>query len=273
MPAARIAALLTCHNRREKTLACLRSLKTQSFGIGQDIPVSIEVFMVDDGSSDGTADAVRELWPETHIIPGSGNLFWCGGMRKAWSVAAVTNPDFYLLLNDDTVLFSNAIRSLFDICPDPETHTIAVGAICDPKSGDWTYGGLQSDEPFKNEADTPRICRTMNANCALVPRVVFQKIGMFYHGYRHAMGDMDYGLLATKKGMSVHETPIFIGECKRNSAAGTWRDKSLYRFVRMKKMLSHKGLPPCEWFFYCWRNCGHAWLRYFVSPYIRVLLK
>jgi GT2 family glycosyltransferase len=271
MPAARIAALLTCHNRREKTLACLRSLKTQSFGMGQDIPVAIEVFLVDDGSSDGTAEAVCALWPETNVIVGDGNLFWCGGMRKAWNAASATDPDFYLLLNDDTVLFSDAIRSLLTICPTPETQTIAVGAICDPESGDWTYGGLQSDEAFKNHANSPRLCRTMNGNCTLVPRTVFKKIGIFFHGYRHAMGDMDYGILATKNGIKVIETPLFVGKCKRNATAGTWQDKTLTRFVRLKKLISHKGLPPRDWFFYCWRNCGLVWLRYFFSPYLRVL--
>jgi GT2 family glycosyltransferase len=267
MSARRIAALLTCHNRRDNTLACLHSLRAQSFGsLG-----SIEVFLVDDGSSDGTAAAVRELWPEANIIAGNGKLFWCGGMRKAWSVAAESNPDFYLLLNDDTVLFTDSIKSLLAICPTPQTATIAVGAVCDPESGDWTYGGLQSGDPFKDHADTPRLCRTMNANCALVPRTAFQTIGMFFHGYRHAMGDMDYGLVATRSGIKVVETPLFVGTCGRNAIEGTWRDKSLPRFKRFKQLLSPKGLPPKDWLYYCKRNCGSTWFRYFISPYLRVL--
>jgi GT2 family glycosyltransferase len=265
----RIAALLTCHNRSGKTSACLRSLRNQvGFAIEE---FHLSVFLVDDGCTDGTAAAALEIWPKATIITGDGKLFWCGGMRKAWEAASATDPDFYLLLNDDTALFSDAIRSLLAICPTPETTAIAVGAICDPHTGEWTYGGLQSDTPFIGNGDSPRLCRTMNANCALVPRAVFKTIGMFLHAYQHAMGDMDYGLLASKRGIRVLETPAFVGECKRNSAAGTWRDNSLPRFERMKKLLSHKGLPPRAWLFYCCRNCGHEWLRYFITPYLRVL--
>jgi GT2 family glycosyltransferase len=264
-----IAALLTCHNRREKTLACLRSLRDQT-DLG-DLSVNLQVFLVDDGCTDGTAAAVLEICPVATIIPGDGSLYWCGGMREAWRTAAETNPDFYLLLNDDTVLYPKALYNLLAICPTSETAAIAVGAICDPQSGEWTYGGLQSDKLFMHNADSPRLCRTMNANCALVPRAVFNTIGMFLHAYQHAMGDMDYGLLASKRGIRVLETSAFVGECKRNSAAGTWRDNSLPRFERMKKLLSHKGLPPRAWLFYCRRNCGHEWWRYFITPYLRVL--
>lgn len=270
MPTAHIAALLTCHNRRDKTMACLQSLRDQIDL--SELGIKLQVFLVDDGCTDGTAAAALEIWPKATIITGDGKLFWCGGMRKAWQAASATDPDFYLLLNDDTVLFPDAIRSLLGICPTPETETIAVGAICDPESGDWTYGGLQSDEPFKNHADTPRLCRTMNANCAFVSRAVFHKIGMFFQGYRHAMGDMDYGLLATKKEIIVVETPSFVGACQRNIISGTWRDTSLSRLQRFKKLLSPKGLPPNDWFCYCRRNCGRQWLRYWLSPYFRIMM-
>jgi len=265
-----IAALLTCHNRSAETSACLLSLRNQTT-LG-DPSVQLHVFLVDDGCTDNTVEVALKICPEAKIIRGDGTLYWCGGMRVAWSAAAATDPAYYLLLNDDTLLYPEALQDLLAICPTPETTAIAVGAICDPHTGEWTYGGLQSDKPFIDNADSPRLCRTMNANCALVPRAVFKGIGMFLHAYQHAMGDMDYGLLASKRGIRVLETPAFIGECKRNSVAGTWRDNSLPRVERMKKLLSHKGLPPRAWLFYCRRNCGHEWVRYFITPYLRVLL-
>jgi len=270
MSNTRIAALLTCHNRRDKTTACLESLRDQA-GLAE-LGVSLHVFMVDDGCTDGTAEAALEIWPEVKIISGDGNLYWCGGMRIAWASAATTNPDYYLLVNDDTILFPQAVHELLAICPTPETTAIAVGAICDPHSGDWTYGGLQSDKPFIKNADSPRLCRTMNANCAMVPRVVFRKIGMLFHAYQHAMGDMDYGLLASKSGVKVFETPAFVGACKRNDTCGTWRDNKLPRIARWQKLFSVKGLPPKDWLYYCLRNCGYEWFRYWLSPYIKVLL-
>ena len=270
MSNTRIAALLTCHNRRDKTTACLKSLRDQASLA--ELGVSLHVFLVDDGCTDDTAAAALEMWPEAKIISGDGNLYWCGGMRKAWASAATTNPDYYLLVNDDTILFPQAVRELLAICPTPDTTIIAVGAICAPGTANWVYGGAQSDHPFVNDADTPRACRTMNANCTLVPRAVFKTIGLFYHAYRHAMGDLDYGLQAGRHGIPIHESTSFVGECEPNPAVGTWRDKSLPRLARFRKLTSAKGLPPKDWLHYCRRNCGALWWRYWLSPYFRICL-
>ena len=58
-PRMRITALLASHNRRPKTLACLSSY------FAQEVPddVTLSAVLVDDGSTDGTADAVRERFP------------------------------------------------------------------------------------------------------------------------------------------------------------------------------------------------------------------
>jgi GT2 family glycosyltransferase len=265
-----IAILLTCHNRREKTSSCLQSLRNQT-DLGAEI--QLKVFLVDDGCTDGTAQAALAIWPETTVIPGSGNLYWCGGMRRAWHTAALSSPDYYLLLNDDTVLFPNGISGLLKLCPTPESRIIAVGATSDPMTGQWTYGGLECDTPFNSNSASPRRCKSMNANCALVPRAVFAEIGMFHRAYTHAMGDMDYGFTATNNGVVILETPYFVGQCRCNTPiVQTWRDNTLPRMVRLRMLISPKGLPPKEWMIYCRRNWGRKWLQYWLSPYCKILL-
>ena len=64
----KIAVLLTCHNRREKTLSCLKNLLEQNL---EDIDLS--VYLVDDGSSDGTSDAIKEHFPEVQRKRKSAN--------------------------------------------------------------------------------------------------------------------------------------------------------------------------------------------------------
>ena len=80
----RIAVLLTCHNRSEKTTACLHSL----FQCYLPSDFVLDVFLVDDGSTDGTAELVTEKFPKVIIIHGDGNLFWNRGMHLAWSYAS-----------------------------------------------------------------------------------------------------------------------------------------------------------------------------------------
>ena len=76
-----IAVLLTCFNRRAKTLAALEALFKQD---GAGTTFALNVFLVDDGSSDGTGDAVRGAFPQVHVIDGTGDLYWNGGMRRAF---------------------------------------------------------------------------------------------------------------------------------------------------------------------------------------------
>jgi GT2 family glycosyltransferase len=90
----RIAVLMTCYNRREKTLACLRALKEATkaaAGISDT-----DVYLVDDGCTDGTAEAVRLSFPNVQIVAGTGSLYWCGGMRLAWREAAKSRYDAYV---------------------------------------------------------------------------------------------------------------------------------------------------------------------------------
>jgi len=269
----RFAAVLTCHNRREKTLACLRSLQNQ---MPEELLSGkrwgVEVFLTDDGSIDRTSEAVLRLWPGAQIISGDGSLFWCGGMRAAWTQAAKTDPDYYVLINDDTTLYPDAIGRLLELTGPPSSLVIGAGAVCDPSTGAWTYGGVQSDFPFPMPDGKPRPCGTLNMNVALVPRAIFKELGMLHREYRHAMGDLDYGLMARRRGFEILETPEFVGECLSNPLGGTWRDSQLSRWARLKKLCSVKGLPPRDWLAYTRRNCGRAWLRYFLSPYLRIIL-
>ena len=50
-----------------------------------------EVFLVDDGSSDGTGIVVKEMFPEITVIQGNGKLFWNRGMFYAWDAASTKN--------------------------------------------------------------------------------------------------------------------------------------------------------------------------------------
>ena len=105
-----IAVLITCHNRKHKTVKCLQKLYSQN----NIENIKLKVFLVDDGSSDGTGQTVKKLFPDITIIKGSGNLFWGGGMFLAWETALKDNIEYnyFLWINDDTFLFEDAISTL-----------------------------------------------------------------------------------------------------------------------------------------------------------------
>jgi GT2 family glycosyltransferase len=133
MASTRVAALMAAHNRRDLTLACLRSLNAQR------VPgVTVDVFVLDDGSSDGTSEAIGEQFPEVTVLHGDGELFWSGGMRQAFAAAIAGDYDHYLWLNDDVYLDDSALAVLLDTAR-PGTRRPAnspMGAWSIPTAGD-----------------------------------------------------------------------------------------------------------------------------------------
>src|SRR6476620_8947755 len=95
----KVAVIMTVHNRREKTLACLRSVAAS-----RSPSVDYQVFIVDDGSTDGTSQAVQTEFPAASVIGADGDLYWAAGMALAESAAREHAWDVLLWLNDDVEL-------------------------------------------------------------------------------------------------------------------------------------------------------------------------
>lgn len=264
-----IALVMTCHNRREMTLRCLRSLQEQR----RPAECRMNLYLMDDGSSDGTGEAVKAVWSDAVVLQGDGTLFWNQGMREAWQRAAADDPDYYFLVNDDTEFVPHALEQLLRLAGSPENRRIAVAAVADPESGQVVYGGVTRDGrrlvPLRGQ---PVPVDTFNANGVLLTRAVYEEMGVFHHAYRHSMGDYDYGFQARQRGIEIWVAGEILGQCRPNSIRGTWRDRALTRRQRWQKITGPKGLPWREWLEYNRRNYPGSWPWRTLSPYLRVLL-
>jgi GT2 family glycosyltransferase len=274
----RVATLLTCHNRRERTLAVLDDLSAQVLPSA----TQVQAYLVDDGSSDGTSDAVRAAHPEVKLLSGDGGLFWNGGMRYAFSEALKVGHDHYLWLNDDTVLDPDALSKLLStyggLVDLGKPNSIVVGSLRDKVSGDLTYGGVERTDRLRRlrfqrvqPRDEAQECETMNGNCVLIPHSVVEKIGNMDPAFTHGMADYDYGLRARKAGCSVWVAPGFVGSCSRNPVEGNWDDVTLPLRTRLRKVASPKGLPPGQWGTFAKRYAGPFWPVFWAQPYVRLV--
>lgn len=227
-----IAVLLTCFNRKEQTLSCLRTLfKVQEDYIKDkkaDEKVSLDVFLTDDGCTDGTANVIRKEFTiqNVNILQGDGNLFWAGGMRKAWESALSYNKtwDYFLLLNDDTDLLSNMFEELFRACDYSVKYFGKQGIVSGVTSSKSdhnrvTYGGNIWINKFTAKSKkivpngTPLLIDYTNANIMLIHHSVVDKIGIFYKGFQHGNADYDYSNHARKAGFPVLLTGNICGRC------------------------------------------------------------
>lgn len=269
----RIAAVLACHNREAKTLAALRALLAQK----DCDEVDLRVHLLDDASSDGTPEQVAAHFPEVEVHHGDGQLFWNGGMRRAFAAAIAEDHDFYLWLNDDTIVDPEALRTLLDthavLAEGLRRPCIVAGSTRDPETGTLTYGGVFRPSrlrPLRFDlippTQRPRRCETMNGNCVLIPRAVAQRVGNLEPAYQHGMGDYDYGLRARAAGCEVWITPGTIATCATNPQVRS--DERPLR-EEWQRVRSTKGLPPSDWKVFSRRWAGVLWPVYWLSPFVR----
>lgn len=274
-----LVALMTCHNRREKTLASIARY------YACDVPEGCvrKLVLVDDGSTDGTAGAVHAAFPEVVIEQGDGSLFWNRGMLRAWQRALPLAPDHVLWLNDDTLLYPHALTRLLETEARMRAETGQTGVVVgstDNDAGTLSYGGSVPASRFNRlkmrkvmPGDVPQPAVTMNGNCVLVPRAVSERIGLLDGIYRHAMGDNDYGFRAHKAGIPVWVMPGYAGRCNNdNRVTGSFNDRSLPLQTRWKKITSPKGLPFDSWRALCRRHAGPAWPLVWLVPYGKLIL-
>ena len=262
----KFAVLITCFNRVEKTLECLRHLYSCRLPDG----VEFDVWLNDDGCTDGTSERVSKEFPAVNIIKGSGQDYWCGGMRRVWNDAATHfDYDGYLWLNDDTMLDEDALEILLLQC---NGGNILVGAVCG-KDGKATYGG-EDEKGFVVPDGTWHNLRQMNGNVVWVPRSVFRRLGNFPAYLTHSLGDCDYSRRAVEGGIDVVLSPRFIGVCDANTRIPAWKNPDAPLVARLKSLYSPAGgSEPGVLFRYCFKHDGLLTaLKLLIGNHLRVLL-
>lgn len=270
----RITAILTCHNRRDKTLACLRSYFDQQLPDG----TVLDAVLVDDGSSDGTGEAAQRLDRPITLIRGSGDLYWAAGMAIAEERALQGSPDYLLWLNDDGVLDPNAVPRLLAVERASEKACIVIGALRDPDSSELTYSGMRRHRfhPLRLDrippGEQPVQVDTFEGNVVLVPRAVAQLVGPIDGGFEHAAADYDYGLRAGKAGAVNLLAPGTVGSCPYDHQIALWLDSSLPLRERTRLLLGRKGVPPRTRARYLRRHGGPLWPIFWLGPYVHFAL-
>lgn len=273
---ASLAVLMTCFNRRETTLKGLAALHV---AVAQT-HLQVEIFLVDDASTDGTAALVREAYPTVQVLRG-GDLYWARGMHLAFKTALSQGYDYYLWLNDDTLINAQALSQMV-ACENRVRSqypaSIIVGSTAD-EQGQLSYGGETQVKRWCPIYKLHRVIPgtdvqpidTMNGNIVLINAAAAQLVGNIDPAFEHAMGDIDYGFRAKRLGVGLWLAPGILGLCSGNSTEGTYQDKSLALAQRLRLIMDRKSLPWRSWLLLTRRHGSLIWPALFVWPYARLL--
>jgi GT2 family glycosyltransferase len=272
-----IAVLLACYNRKQKTLHFLeRLVKQTSFE-----KHSIDIYLLDDNSSDGTATAVKEKFPQVDILTGPGNLFWARSMRTIWEHAISKKPyDLFCLFNDDVVLFDDALEKLLKAYQQSDNKgTVLIGSTLDPKTNKISYGGnIFRVHPLKNNSyeliepdeSRPVKCEWGNANVLLVDVATVNRIGILPGTYTHFFSDFDYTSTAYRAGLNVLIAPGYYGYCEDDHGV-KWLPRNTSLKERIDYLNSPKGLAYREYLFFIKKHYPAGYIKEFIKLWLKTL--
>lgn len=270
----KLAIILTCHNRIEKTKMALNTLINEEFLKQYNCDYIIS--LCDDGSSDNTANIIKSIYGEKVIVSyGNGNLFWNKGMALAMNSIKDVDVDFYIMINDDTIFYENALEIMFENFFSYNDKKIAIsGAFHDEKLV-TSYGGINVVNGigvWVNPRDSILECELANWNCFLISKNYFNKIGEIDSYYQHAYGDWDYSKRIKLDGGHIYVTNKYVGICNRNPDKGTYRDVKLGKMKRLWLMVQKNSVPFKSQLHYCRKFYKDEWIKRTMMPYIFLIV-
>jgi GT2 family glycosyltransferase len=220
-------------NRLPYTRACLNSLRQQTRS-------DFRVVVVDDGSTDGTAEVLATEFPEVDVVTGNGNLYWTAGVNAGIRRALALGATRVLTMNNDVLALPDFIQHML-ACAE-QHHTAVLGALeLDAATGEPIYGGERLDWSTNTRHDlltelSPAERHGLHpvtylpGRGLLIPLAVIEAIGLFDEKrLPHYLADFDYTSVARRHGF-----PVF---CNYDARLSTYPDESGQEQTRRQRSL------------------------------------
>ncbi|MBN1888135.1 MAG: glycosyltransferase family 2 protein [Thermoflexales bacterium] len=210
-----------------------------------------EVIVVDNGSTDSSADLVAERFPQARLIRNARNLGFAGGCNVGLRAAT---GKVLVLLNQDTVVRPGWLRALVEalqanpgigiagskaLYPDG-TIQHAGGYVTEQGEGRH-YGYRQEDN---GQFDQERNVDYVTGAALAISRQAFTAVGEIDEGYSPAyFEDVDWCWLARKAGFQVAYIPTSVLIHKEASTIADASYKAAYLFHRNRLRFVLKHWP------------------------------
>jgi GT2 family glycosyltransferase/radical SAM superfamily enzyme YgiQ (UPF0313 family)/Flp pilus assembly protein TadD len=209
-PRFKASIIIPVFNKLDLTRQCLTTLASIT-----TMP-EYEVIVVDNASTDGTAEFLAELGGDVQVIRNPDNYGFSVACNQG---AGAARGEFLLFLNNDTIPTEGWLNALVD---EVEHHSdvAVVGSKLLYEDGTIQHAGVAFSRivftPYhiyrKFPADSPMVNRRrefqcVTAACMLVRRDVFEQVGRFDEGFKNGFEDVDLCLKIRERGWRIVYRP------------------------------------------------------------------
>lgn len=239
MKAIEISIIIVNYNAKEFIKNCLLSIiKTTKL-------INHEIIVVDNHSSDNSAELIRKEFPNVKLIQNKNNVGFAKANNRGIEIA---RGDFILLLNPDTVVFNGTIRKMIDYAqkfPNADIISCRVlnpariiqwdscGRFLNPLTFFLKESGLEKLFPNNHffgrrlmhywPRDSSRPIDWVSGVCMLINRKIIEDIGMLDVRFFSYMEDMDFCYRARQKNWRVY----FLGDVEiLHNLSASWKQNS-----------------------------------------------
>jgi GT2 family glycosyltransferase len=223
----RVAIIVLTWNGKALTLGCLASLSLLRYD-------DLLIVVVDNGSADGTSDAIREIYEDqVHVIVNGENLGFSRGNNLGIRYALDHGARHVLLLNNDTVVDPNLIRHLVDAMQRGPDIGIVGPKIYyeEPPNQIWSAGGevflargtarhIGIREIDRGQYESPRDVDYVSGCALMARREVFEAIGDLDPAFQAYFEDTDFCMRARRSGFRIVYVPAGVVWHKISSSTG-----------------------------------------------------
>jgi hypothetical protein len=234
-----VAVVILNWNGGDEILDCLESVFASTH-------LALEVVVVDNGSVDGSSDAIHLRFPGVHFINNSRNLGFAKGSNQGMEWALERGIRYILLLNGDARVHSNTIRELLAVVVGENDSVVACpriylgGANAIANRLWFVYGTVRLwaglfQNPAFNQVDSPRwsLPRDMeyaSGCCMLISARILQTVGLLDEAFFAYCEDIDWSIRIRQAGFRLRYVPTAHLWHGSNQPANRTRT-AMYRYL------------------------------------------
>lgn len=235
-----VAIVILTWNQRDLTLECLASLAKMDYPAEK-----LQIIVVDNGSSDDTAAAVRQGFPYAAMLENGDNLGFAEGNNVGIRHALGGPAKFIMLLNNDTIVDRQMLIALLTVMnQDPDVGIVGPKMLyfqppdliwCAGNHINWRTGRsvrLQAEQPDTRSEETPTPVDFITACGILLRRQVIDEIGLLDPRFFIYYEETDWCVRAQRAGWRILYVPAARLWHKVSAAMGTTSPATDYYMAR-----------------------------------------